>query len=183
MTSIHSFIQNLFIQVSIIESWGLIFYGDLYNINYHVFYNSFGLRCLKKEESTRHNPHWWPCAPFSPFFPCGCATERADPLLGLTWPVLLPGDRRSKLCVKWDVLLIQLLAQPEMALMGVVMSPNPSLTAYGHWQQWKKVPPQITDTSCIFICVVFYCFIAGVTVSLTISHWLVLFFKHFFFFF
>ncbi|GLD59766.1 inositol 1,4,5-trisphosphate receptor type 1-like isoform X1, partial [Lates japonicus] len=33
------------------------------------------------------------------------------------------GDQRAKFCLEWDVLLIQWLAQPEMALMGAVISP------------------------------------------------------------
>lgn len=53
----------------------------------------------------------------------GSATEHAGSLLGITWAVLLPGDRGAKIRLEWDVLLIQWLALPEMALMGAVISP------------------------------------------------------------
>lgn len=51
------------------------------------------------------------------------ATENTGSLLSITQDVLLPSNQRAKLCLEWDVLLIQLLAQPEMALMGAVISP------------------------------------------------------------
>lgn len=44
-------------------------------------------------------------------------TEHTDSLHN----VLLPCDQRAKLCLEWDVLLIQRLARPETALMGVVI--------------------------------------------------------------
>ncbi len=57
----------------------------------------------------------WPCTPLSPW--------TLALLLSILRAVLLPGDQRVKLRLEWDVLLIQWLAQPEMALMGAVISP------------------------------------------------------------
>ena len=53
----------------------------------------------------------------------GSATEHTGSLLSITQDVLLPSDQRAKLCLEWDVLLIHSVAQPEMALMGAVISP------------------------------------------------------------
>lgn len=57
----------------------------------------------------------WPCTSLSPW--------TSALLLSILWAVLLPGDQRVKLRLEWDVLLIQWLVQPEMALMGAVISP------------------------------------------------------------
>jgi len=70
----------------------------------------------------------------------GSATEHTGSLLGVTRAVLLLGDRRAKRRLEWDVLLIQWLAPPEMALMGAVISPLLPwllLAGGGSQQQWE----------------------------------------------
>ena len=67
------------------------------------------------EKKIRSYSQAWPCTSLSPW--------TSATLLSMLRAVLLPGDQRAKLHLEWDVLLIQWLTQPEMALMGAVISP------------------------------------------------------------
>lgn len=72
----------------------------------------------------------WPCAPVSP--------QTAALLLCGVRAVSLPSYQRAVVHLEWDVLLIQCLARPEMALMVAVMSPLAFLAAGGYPQQQQQ---------------------------------------------
>lgn len=59
----------------------------------------------------------------------------------------LPSYQRAVVHLEWDVLLIQCLTRPEMALMGAVMSPIAFLADSGQPQRGLKCPLGITRAS------------------------------------
>lgn len=65
------------------------------------------------------------------------SSRTSAPLPSILLAVLLPGNQRAKLRLEWDVLLIQWLARPEMALMGAVISAWLVIVAKSNSRNWR----------------------------------------------